>query len=1390
MPLFNGTANADTINGTSGSDTINGLGGDDILRGLGGADALDGGSGFDGAFYENDSANGGSAGIIANLSTGVATDGFGNTDTLISIEMIRGTAFADSVTGSNRTDETEMFQGLAGNDTFNGLGGFDEMRYDRDANFGGTGAVNVNLVTGLAIDGFGNTDTLINVEASRGTAQADTFLGNSLDNEFRGLGGNDTFDGGFGFDVLRYDSDQSNGGAAGITANFTGAGSGTVTDGFGATDTFIGIEGIRATAFADTFNGFGNGSEEFFGLAGNDTLNGGNGTGFDWARYDRDSVTGGNAGVTASLTTGLAADGFGNTDTLNGIEGVRGTNVADSLSGDTNANGFVGQAGNDTINGGDGYDYINYASNGESGTLGITANLITGIVTDSFGNTDTVSNIEDLRTGNFNDSLTGSNVGESFSGNGGNDTFVGGGGGDFMRGGAGNDRLDGSAATGAFVDMSSGDRDTAAYNDSGITQGIVVNLDTGTATDGFGNTDTLIDIERVRGTFFADSITGSSTANIRQERFEGLNGNDTMNGQAGYDMAVYSSDASNGGAAGVTVNLATGIATDGFGATDTLLSIEGIISTNGNDSLVGNGANNVFRSLGGNDTIDGAGGEDTLDLYVDDQIGGEGAVVNLVEGDGTGTNIFGGTMTLISIEDVDGSYRNDTITGSIYANNLSGSLGNDSINGSDGDDTINGGAGADTLIGGNGNDWLSYSFDTTDSIQNGVDANAIAANFGWTTQNWNWTGVNVNLSTGVMSGLDGAVDTISGFENIAGTYYNDTLTGDGNDNRFRGYAGNDVIDGGGGSDTVIYSATYSRTSGIALALIVGEAPNGVNVNLTTGIAQDGSGGTDTLTSIENVIGSLGNDSITGSTSIINTLRGGAGNDLYYGVESNDVVVELAGEGTDSIYVNYAAVVAGNNIENVYVGIGVTGTASVLGNAENNIIVASTAAQNTLQGLSGNDSLTSGTQGDVIDGGTGDDTMTGGGGSDVYYVDSAADVVVEQPSDGFDTVYTTATYTLTANVEQLVALGGATLTGTGNSGDNNMDATLRGNGVTFNGLDGADNIYGSNYADSLSGGNGNDILLAYLSVNGSDTLVGGAGDDVYYLFENGDTIVELANEGFDTVYTQADAVLFDNVEQVVIYGAASIITGNAGNNNLFGLNSSIGLTLNGMAGNDWIMGSNQSDTLNGGADNDILQGLGGTNVMNGGTGDDVYYSTSAADVVNENLGEGRDTVYANYNMPALAADVEQLVSYGGATIGNGNGLDNTLYGNNNTVGMTIDGFAGADLIFGSNFADTIIGGFGNDIMLGLTGDDRFAYTAAGNMGTDLIIGFDADPTGGQDRIDLTGRGYLSTDIGGVITLTNSGGSTLVTFTSGGSLAGTTIMLSGVAAANVTASDFLF
>ena len=157
---------------------------------------------------------------------------------------------------------------------------------------------------------------------------------------------------------------------------------------------------------------------------------------------------------------------------------------------------------------------------------------------------------------------------------------------------------------------------------------------------------------------------------------------------------------------------------------------------------------------------------------------------------------------------------------------------------------------------------------------------------------------------------------------------------------------------------------------------------------------------------------------------------------------------------------------------------------------------------------------------------------------------------------------------------------------------------------------------------------------------------------------------------------------------------------------------------------------------------------------------------------------------------LAVNVEQLILIGGAASVTGSSGDDYIFGLYSANSLTLDGAGGNDYIMGSAQNDTLVGGLGNDgIDFTQGGNDVARYNAAGNMGSDVFYGFDADAAGGQDVIDLTGRGYASGDIGGAITLVNLGAHTIVQFASG-SLSGTSVFLYDVTTANVTASDFVF
>jgi serralysin len=590
---------------------------------------------------------------------------------------------------------------------------------------------------------------------------------------------------------------------------------------------------------------------------------------------------------------------------------------------------------------------------------------------------------------------------------------------------------------------------------------------------------------------------------------------------------------------------------------------------------------------------------------------------------------------------------------------------------------------------------------------------------------------------------------------------------------------------GGGTDTYDFS-NYSANQTIDLT------PGNWSLFSTVQRADLGSGnyargnvfnalqfGADVRSLIENAIGGSGNDSITGNQANnalrggagSDTMLGGAGDDVYEVNDTNDVVTELTNAGIDTVETTLTVYTLGANLENL------TG----LGNVNK-----------TLTGNAADNIITGGLGADYINGGTGADGMLGGDGNDVYFVDNAADVIIETnavvATGGYDVVYASVNHTLSANVEQL-ALSGAALIGTGNAGANVITGLDLTHGVTISSLAGNDVIYGSNYADSLVGGADNDAILAFAAVDGIDTLVGGAGDDVYFTYTTAYTIVEDAGAGTgtDTHYTQTNTVMAANVEQMIIYGGAILGTGNSGDNIIFGTSSGVAQTLDGAGGNDVLYGSGFNDTLIGGTGNDALLGFAGINTLDGGDGSDVFFSASATDIIIEGNGalSGIDTLYATYNVTALAANVEQLILYNGATLGTGNSLANNLYGTSSTNAVTLNGQGGNDYLYGSNFGDTLIGGTGDDVLLGFAGNDKFAYTTAGNMGNDTIVDFNAGLAGGQDLIDLSGLGYT---FGVGFSVDASGANTLITFT-GGSLNGTTITLTGVTVANVTATDFV-
>ena len=182
----------------------------------------------------------------------------------------------------------------------------------------------------------------------------------------------------------------------------------------------------------------------------------------------------------------------------------------------------------------------------------------------------------------------------------------------------------------------------------------------------------------------------------------------------------------------------------------------------------------------------------------------------------------------------------------------------------------------------------------------------------------------------------------------------------------------------------------------------------------------------------------------------------------------------------------------------------------------------------------------GTGNDLIDGGAGADTMLGGLGDDTYVVDNAGDLVTEQVNEGTDTVQSSVTWALGANVENLTLTGIGAINGTGNS----LNNVLTGNSA----------------ANLLSGG------------AGVDTLLGGEGDDTYVVDQAGDVVTEQANAGIDTVQSNVDYTLGANVENLTLTGSAVNGTGNSLNNVLTDV-SGVTNVLTGGAGDDtYVVGT--------------------------------------------------------------------------------------------------------------------------------------------------------------------------------------------------------------------------
>lgn len=436
--IITGGELADTLRGLAGNDTLVGGNGDDVLIGGLGSDFLSGGGGIgDYASYIN-----ATTGVTVSLANPSMNTGEAAGDTYNLIERLEGSRFNDALIGDAGNN---TLRGGAGADVLNGGLGSDYASYTT-----ATTAIAASLASPGINTGDAAGDTYVSIESLAGTSFDDILIGDAFDNTFQGNLGADHIDGGAGFDYASYFNATT-----GVTASLANS---AVNTGEAAGDTYLQIEGLTGSAFADVLIGNG-GDNILLGGGGADQLDGG--LGFDYAAYGNSTI-----GLTASLIDPSANTGEAAGDVYTSIEGLSGSSYDDILIGNAGNNTLSGGFGNDlltggdgndqllggsggdfldggvgadALNGGDGTDMVSYYQYGISGGTGLTASLENASINTGDAAGDTYVSIENL-TGTFwNDTLIGTsannvidgvNGADVFNGRGGMDKLVGNGGGD------------------------------------------------------------------------------------------------------------------------------------------------------------------------------------------------------------------------------------------------------------------------------------------------------------------------------------------------------------------------------------------------------------------------------------------------------------------------------------------------------------------------------------------------------------------------------------------------------------------------------------------------------------------------------------------------------------------------------------------------------------------------------------------------------------------------------------------------------------------------------------------------------------------------------------------------------------------------------------------------
>lgn len=778
-------------------------------------------------------------------------------------------------------------------------------------------------------------------------------------------------------------------------------------------------------------------------------------------------------------------------------------------------------------------------------------------------------------------------------------TYVGGGAGDdtinatptdpfrTFDGGDGDDRINVGSVVNGDIYLGGRGADTIDWSGSGDLD-LVIDLAAGIARfDSF--TEVMRGFEHAVGTQGDDHIIGDSSDNV----LEGLGGDDQIEGGAGDDQlrggegddtldGGEGADSFEGGAGIDTVDYSDAservyadLLFDNalFGAAgDSFSGIENLIGSSFNDTLLGGDLDNLLQGGDGNDVLIGDDGDDILQGETgDDQLfGGEGNDA-LFGGDGddylegrSGNNTLDGGdgFDIASYDELDENVRVDLLTG---FNNRGDTLINiEGVMGGDGDDELTGDDGDNVLIGSSGDDWI-IGGGGADDLDGG------SGDFDTVDYRTSSAGVTISLLNNTASGGDAAGDILSGFENVSGSLFADTLTGDARDNYLEGFGGADVLNGGAGVDTLSY---FSSSGGVTVSLLD---------NTASGADAEGY----VFSNFENILGSNFGDVLTGDGGA-NRIEGRDGDDIIAGGAGADDL--NGGEGIDTLsYAGSAGGVTVNLLTGAASGADADGDLfsefeNLMGSAHDDVLQGD-AGSNRLDGGLGDDTLGGFTGDDVLNGGGGRDTLNGGSGNDQLSGDADNDVLNGGAGDDILS---------------------------GSSGNDELNGAAGADLLT--GGTGADTLNGGADADTLNGGADNDVLNGGA---GADVLIGGSGvDTASYLGTDAAVTVNLATGAGIGGFAEGDTLAgIENVQAgnhndtLIGDGVANLLNGGGGDD-----------FLEGGAGDDVLQGSSGADEMYGGDGSDNVAGGTGDDVIGGGAGHDILNGGSGADVID---GDGGD-----------------------------------------------------------------------------------------------------------------------------------------------------------------------